>query len=400
MRPRPTTRDEQLELLLGVPMTRGNSIQILVNGVEIFPAMLEAIRGAEKSIHFVTFVYWSGTIAREFADAIARKAREGVDCHVLLDALGAYRMDPALVDQMRDAGARVEFFNPIRPRHLLDYHHRTHRKILVVDRKIGFNGGVGIADEWRGDARHSGEWHDLHFRVTGPVVAQVFNAFVENWNETDGVESKIERLSPSDGDYPVISPGANLEHSGSFDDVTIQSFHSSPGEGHYEAFQLYKAAIEFARESICIENAYFVPDEEMKSLLVDACRRGVRVRVILPGDQSDSWLARCRSRANWGELLKAGIELYRYTPTMSHSKFMIVDRDWVTVGSINFDTVSFRVNEESNLNVFGEPFARRMREIFDYDLSRSDRVEREAWESRGLGQRAEELAARLIPIPA
>ncbi len=390
---------EQMKMLLGPEVTSGNSVDVLVNGDEIFPAMLDAIRNAQESVHFVTFVYWSGVIAKEFADAIAKKAREGVECYVILDALGAHRMDRKLVAAMREAGARVVFYNDLTPKDLPHYLNRTHRKILVTDHKVAFNGGVGIADEWRGDARHQGEWHDIHFRVTGPAVAQIFNAFAENWNEIDETETKFDYLTPDEGDYPVRPIPGQLPYTATVGNLDVQSFHSSPRDGHFEAYELYKSALESVRNTLHIENAYFVPNEEMLDLLFSAKARGVDIKVILPADNNDSWFARTRSRAIWGEILRADIEIYRHTPSMSHSKFMIVDGQWVTAGSVNFDTVSFKINEESNLNFFGLEFSRVMKKIFDYDLSRSSRVTLREWEDRSFFKKAEEAASKLIPIP-
>lgn len=393
-------RAKKIEEILGPKVTTGNSVEILVNGDQIFPAMLKAIREAKKSIHFLTYVYWSGDIAVEFAEAITERANAGVECYVLLDALGAHRMDQKLRDMMSNAGAHLFYYNRITAGNLLKYYYRTHRKILVTDGKIGFSGGVGIADEWAGDARNEDEWHEFHFRATGPVVAQIFNAFAENWNEIDGIEKKFEFLDPEDGDYPVMPMAEGEPNSGSFQNQEMQSFYSSPRDGHFEAYRLYKSAVESAQKNLYIENAYFVPNAEMRELLSAAVDRGVDVKIILPDFKNDSWIARCRSRPLWGELLESGVEVYRYTPTMTHSKFMIMDDDWVTAGSVNFDTISFKVNEEANLNLFGDDFAARMHELFDYDLSRSRKVELERWRNRGFWRKLEEWLARLAPAPA
>ena len=394
-------RLEQMERLLGLEVTRGNAIEILVNGDEIFPAMLEAIRSAEKTIHFLTYVYWRGRIAEEFANAIALKAAQGVECYVLLDALGAGPMDRTLIETMTNAGAQVVFYNRVTFRNFLHYYQRTHRKILVVDRIVGFNGGVGIADEWLGDAQNEDEWHEFHFRVTGPAVAQIFNAFAENWNEVDTCENPFPFLDGSEEIELPIRPIADSDDcSGAFEDQDMQCFYSSPREGHFESYELYKSAIESAKSRIYIENAYFIPNAEMLELLSAADERGVEVKVILPDFHNDSWIARCRSRAIWGELLQRGVELYRYKPSMTHSKFMIVDDDWVTAGSVNFDTISFKVNEESNLNIFGKEFAGRMTELFEFDLSRSRKISMEEWTGRSVFQRLEEMAAKAVPVPA
>ncbi len=194
--------------------------------------------------------------------------------------------------------------------------------------------------------------------------------------------------------------GESEPNSGRFQNQRMQSFYSSPREGHYEAYELYKLAVETAERFLYIENAYFVPNSEMRELLSAAVDRGVDVKIILPDFKNDSWVARCRSRALWGTLLEAGVEIYRYTPTMTHSKFMIMDDDWVTAGSVNFDTISFKVNEESNLNLFGGDFAARMHELFDYDLGRCRKITMDEWKERGIRQKLEEFLAKLAPAPA
>jgi cardiolipin synthase len=371
----------ELGTLLGPPIVDGNSAINLENGEEIFPAMLEAIAAAQHTITFETYIYWSGDIGRKFSEALAERARAGVRVHVLLDWVGSQKIDDHFIEAMEQAGVEVEMFHPLHWYHLTRMNNRTHRKLLVVDGRVGFTGGVGIADVWTGDAGDPQHWRDSHYRVTGPVVAQVQAAFLDNWIKTTG------RVLQGEGYFPAIEPGGG---------AAAQMFTSSPRGGADSMVLMYLMAIVSSQQSIDLSAAYFVPDELMLKALVDALRRGVRVRIITPGPHTDTELVKKASRATWGALLSAGAQIYEYQPTMFHCKTFIVDGLLVSVGSTNFDTRSFRLNDEANLNVLDRDFAREVTQVFEADVARARRVTLEEWRHRPWQERLTERAASIL----
>ena len=368
-------------MLLGPGITGGNKVDALANGDRIFPAMLEAIRGAQRTVLFETFIYWSGDIGEEFADALSERARAGVRVHVLIDWVGSIRVDRALLAKMKDAGVEAEMFHPLRWYNLGRINNRTHRKLLVVDGRIAFTGGVGIAPPWTGDAQDPDHWRDMHFRVEGPVVAQMQSVMLSNWSKTTG------RILHGPDYFPQL---------GDAGDVRAQMFSSSPSAGSDSMQLMYLLAITAATKTIDIASAYFVPDDMARCALVAALERGVRVRVITPGKHIDTGTVRHASRALWGEMLDAGIEMYEYQPTMYHCKMMIVDRCMASVGSTNFDPRSFHLNDEANLNVYDGGFAAELAQVFEADLRRCRRITREQWEARPWREQVGERAAALL----
>ena len=354
-------------VMLGPSLVDGNRADTLLNGGEIFPAMLAAIRGATKTITFETYIYWSGTIGKEFADALAERASKGVKVHILLDWVGSQKMESALLEQMRQAGAQIEKYHPLAWYTLDKLNNRTHRKLLVVDGRIGFTGGVGIADEWSGHAQDPDHWRDTHFRIEGPVVAQMQAAFTDNWTKVSGVVLLGEDYFP-----PSKATGGLL----------AQMFRSSPEGGSESMYLMYLLSIASARTSIDLSMAYFVPDDLALDALVAALKRGVRVRIIMPGRRTDAALVRRASRGMWGPIIQAGAEMYEYEPTMYHCKLLVVDRLWTSVGSTNFDTRSFRLNDEANLNIHDREFALRQVADFEADLKKARRITYGEWANR------------------
>jgi cardiolipin synthase A/B len=367
--------------LLGPALVSGNAVVELVNGDRIFPAMLEAIRSARRSITFETYIYWSGRIGAEFAEALSERAAAGVKVHVLIDWLGSGRIDPDDVARMERAGVQVERYHPIAWYTLARLNHRTHRKLLVVDGRVGFTGGVGIGDEWLGDAQDPEHWRDTHFRIEGPAVAQMQAAFLDNWLKTHAEVLHGEDYFPS-------LPAAG--------DVAAQVFKSSSREGSESVRMMYLLSIAAARQSILISASYFVPDDLSLEMLVEARRRGVRIEVILPGPVMDVQLTRKASRARWGDLLSAGVAIYEYQPTMYHCKVMIVDGLWVSAGSTNFDNRSFRLNDEANLNVLDRGVAQALTKTFEADRSRSRRITLAEWRNRPWKEKLLEHTAALF----
>ena len=362
----------EMGVLLGPGIVPGNRVVDLENGDEIFPAMLEAIRGAQRTITFETYIYWSGEIGQQFADALAERARNGVAVKVMLDWAGSIKMDDALLEQMKAAGVEVHQYRPLKWYNIGRLNNRTHRKLLVVDGRIGFTGGVGIADQWSGHAQDPDHWRDLHFRIEGPVVSQVQAAFNDNWIKTTGV---------------VLNGGDYFPPQQQVGEMDAHMFVASPAGGSESMHLMYLLAIAAAERSIDLEAAYFVPDELIIKALLAARQRGVRVRVILPGKHIDSETVRLASKAHWGELLLGGVEIHEYQPTMMHNKLLIVDREMVSVGSTNFDVRSFRLNDEASLNVYDAAFAERMTEVFEADLKPTVRYTYEMWEQRPLKEK-------------
>lgn len=378
-------RDPQFERalgsLLGPAVLSGNAVVAFQNGSEIFPPMLAAIRGAERSVTFETYIYWSGEIGRQFSEALAERARAGVKVHVLMDWAGAGKMDDTLLESMIAAGVDIQKYHPITWRTIDRVNNRTHRKLLVVDGRIAFTGGVGIADQWMGDADSPDHWRDVHFRVTGPAAAQMQTAFMENWLELHEEVLHDERY------FPEIQPAGEME---------AQVFSSSPDGGSGHMRLLYLLAIAAARDTIHLASSYFVPDEVSIAALAEAAKRGVRIELLLPGPIMDVKVVQKASRALWGDLLAAGVTIREYQPTMLHTKVMIVDGYFLSVGSTNFDDRSFRLNDETNLNVLDESLAREQIEVFAKDWGVSRAVTLEEWEGRPWHEKAGEWAASLL----
>jgi cardiolipin synthase len=368
-------------VLLGPAILPENRVDILLNGDEIFPAMLAAIRGARKTITFETFIYWSAEIGKQFAEALADKAKSGVKVHVLLDWLGCEKIDGSYVEMIRGAGGEVEKFHPIRWHNLGRLNNRNHRKVLVIDGTIGFTGGVGIAEEWTGRAQDAAHWRDSHFRVQGPVVAQMQAVFLDSWMKATG------HVLHGDDYFPELSPAG---------DVHAQMFSSSRSGGSESMHLMYLLAITAAERSILLANAYFLPDGLTVRTLLDALKRGVRVRIMTPGRHIDDAIVRRASRAGWGDLLRAGAEIYEYQLTMFHCKTMVIDDCVVSVGSTNFDPRSFRLNDEANLNAYDRETAAALSAVFEDDLLRCRLVTYESWRTRPLRMKLWEKADALM----
>lgn len=353
--------------LLGADFSAGNSVETLVNGDEFFPPMLQAIREAKKSITLETYIWASGKVSDDFIEALGERARAGVKVHVLLDGMGTLKFKSEDRQRLVDAGVQVfkygrEHWYQIKP----NINHRTHRKLLVVDGKVGFTGGMCIDDKWLGNADSPDLWRETQVRVEGPAVRQMQAIFVTNWLQTGGALLLGEDYFPE------------FERNGR---SIAMCFRSGPGEGAESARISYLLAIASARKSIDIEHAYFIPDDLAVQMLLEARERGVRIRVIIPA-KNDSRFGRAAARSRWGQLLAAGVEFHQYEPAMLHAKTMTVDDYFVTVGSVNFDNRSFSINDEVALNVLDENLAREHLRIFEDDLSKSKPLTREEFESR------------------
>ena len=367
--------------LLGPSIVGGNKVQELINGDQIFPSMLDAIKSAKRTITFETYIYWSGDIGKAFADALAERARAGVKVHVLVDWVGSTKMDDDLLNNMRAAGVTLLKFHKPHWYTLSKLNNRTHRKLLVVDGAVGFTGGVGIAPKWAGNAQDADHWRDSHFRVEGPVVAQIQSTFLDNWMKATGA------VLHGDAYFPELKPlGAS----------SAQMFSSSPSNGSERMELMYQMAMTAAEKSIDLSMAYFIPDEASSKILIEAMQRGVKVRIITPGKITDTQTVRAASRQTWGPLLKAGVEIHEFQPTMYHCKVMIIDSLLVSVGSTNFDNRSFSLNDEANLNVYDATFAARQLQIFQADLQQARPISYAQWEARPFKEKALEMLSSLL----
>jgi cardiolipin synthase len=343
--------------------------------------MLAAIKGADFSINMETYIFWSGSVGAKFTDALIERAHAGIPVRLLFDAIGSEKLEDDMLSAMREAGIEIQMYHPISPMHFQRLNNRTHRKLLVVDGKIGFTGGVGIADPWLGDGLQTQHWRDMHFRVEGPVVAQLQTVFNDNWIKVTG------QVLNGPTYYPALEPAG---------EYVAQMFSSSPSGGAESMHLMYLLSIASARETIDLAAAYFVPDSITSEALEQALSRGIRLRLLLPSDKSDSKLMRLASRGFWSRLLERGAEIYLYEPAMLHSKMMIVDNAIVSVGSTNFDSRSFSLNDEANLNVYGSAFAGHMTAIFEGDLARSNRVQAGSWHRRPWHQKILENVVSIV----
>ncbi len=367
--------------LLGPGILSGNRITALQNGDEIFPAMLGAIRGARETITFETYIYWSGDIGRKFSEALSERARAGVKVHVLLDAVGTGKLDQQALDEMKAAGVEVEKYHPLTWHTVARMNNRTHRKLLVVDGRIGFTGGVGIADLWAGHAEGKDHWRDSHYRLEGPAVAQMQAAFTDNW-----IKTRAQVLFGSEY-FPELKPVG---------ESPAQVFKSSRGEDSESVRLMYLLSIASATASIRLQAAYFVPDELAIDTFIAARKRGVKIEIIVPGPNMNAKLVQSASRSLWGALLDAGVQIYEYQPTMYHCKVMIVDDVWVSVGSTNFDDRSFRLNDEANLNIYDAAFAAEQVTVFEADKLKSRLMTRAELKDRSkVGKLFDEIAGTL-----
>jgi len=363
----------------GTGVVGGNRVSILLNGEEIFPAKLAAIRKAKRTITYAQYVFEDGKPARDVASALAERCRAGVKVSVLLDAVGTLAMPPEHRAAMTEAGCRVETYRPLSPFALDRVNFRNHRRVLVVDGLVGVTGGSGISGKWSGNGRQEGRWRDTDILIEGPVVEQLQGAFAENWLETTGVALG----------GPEYFPRRRLESRGSVDAQVVRS---SPAGGSNAMYTMFLLAMAAAKHSIHITNPYFVPDEKMVNTLIGAAQRGVRVVILVPG-AIDHNLVRQASRSEFGRLLKEGIQIYEYRPALLHAKTMVIDGIWSTVGSTNLDQRSFALNEELNVVLYDTDIAGRLEAVFEQDLANSRQVTHEQWRRRSLASRFLELLA-------
>ena len=365
----------------GVPFVDGNAVELLNNGDQFYPSMLAAIEQAERSITIEAYIYWAGEIGMQFANALAAAAQRGVRVKILLDAVGSSSISAEILQILEQGGCNVAWYNPIRWNRLRRINNRTHRKSLIIDGRVGYTGGAGIADHWTGNAQDDKHWRDLQIRIEGPAVRPLQTGFAQNWLECTG-----ELVT---GPYFYPAPVA----SGS---MQLQTVMSSPETGASTVRVMYCLAISAARATIDIANPYFVPDHVSIDLFRDAVKRGVRVRVMVAGISNDTLMARLNSVRLYGAVLAAGVELYEYNRTMMHHKIMVVDGLWSTVGTSNFDNRSFSHNEENNVSAVNEGLAQSLLASFEEDLAVCDRVTLDGWRRRPMAHKTVEALASFV----
>ena len=370
-----------LQAYAGAPIVGGNSVTILLNGDEIFPAVLKEIRSARESIAYAQYFYEDGPIARAVAEALAERCQAGLKVHVLLDGVGTLFMPAEYQELMRQSGCQVQAFRPVRPWSLHKANYRNHRRLLVVDGRIGFTGGSGVSKKWMGNGRVKDHWRDTDIRVEGPAVEWLQAAFVENWLEVTGAAlggpAYFPRPNPAQGS------------------VLVQVVRSSPAGGDSAMYTTFLLALASARRSIRITNPYFMLDEAMTEVLLKRIQAGVTVDVLVPG-AIDHQLIRQASRATWGDLLRGGVRFHEYKPALLHAKTIVIDGMWSTVGSTNLDNRSFALNEELNVVTYDRAVAARLEAAFADDLAHAERMTYERWKDRGLKARLVELV--VIPL--
>ncbi len=354
--------------MFGPPLLKGNKVTALENGDQIFPALLEAIRSAQRTITFENFLFREGEVSDAFAEALAERSWAGVKVHFLQDALGCDCLHGRAMNLVRQAGVQLEIFRFIN----MAINFRTHRKLLIIDGRTGYLGGTGIADDWKGDGRTHGFWRDSHYRLEGPAVSQMQQAFMDNWLQTRA------ELLHGDEYFPELKPAG--------DDI-CQVFKSSAGEGSDSARLMLLVSIAAARRHIRIANAYFIPDRLCTQTLVDALRRGVKVEIITPGPDIDAKWVRAVGTTRWRRLLEAGARFYEYRPARFHCKYLLVDDCWASVGSANLDNRSLSLNEEANLNVLDKKFVTAHTRVFEEDKSHSREITLDDWRRRPWGEK-------------
>ena len=365
----------------GVPFMTGNRLDLLNNGDEFYPMMLREIAGAEASITIEAYIYWEGDIGRQFAHALADRARSGVRVKILLDAIGSSTIGDDILETLESGGCQLAWYNPIHWYSIGRFNNRTHRKSLIVDGRVGFTGGAGIADQWLGHAQDADHWRDVQIRIEGPAVIPLQTGFAQNWLE------RTRELVSGPIYYPPLEP------CGPHDAMTIMS---SPVTGASTVRIMYYLSIICARRTLFIANPYFVPDAGAIDTLIEAKQRGVDVKIMVSGMNNDNWLSRHNSIRLYGRLLHAGIEIYEYTQTLLHQKTMMVDGVWGTVGTTNFDSRSFAHNEESNICFYDAVLVEQLERTFREDLRACTKVELSTWQKRGILTRSQEVVAAFL----
>jgi cardiolipin synthase len=365
----------------GAPIVGGNSVEILLNGEQIFPALVESMRAARRTITYAQYVYEDGPVSRDIAEALAERCRAGVGVSLLLDSFGSLNMPSEYVEMMRASGCHVTWFRPLSPFAIRRYNNRNHRRVVVIDGRVGFTGGSGVSRKWMGNGRVAEHWRDTDVRVEGPAVEYLQAAFAENWLEATGMVLGGDAYFPR----PILTRG----------DVYVQVVRSTTGGATTAMYTTLLLALSSARRSVYVTNPYFVLDPQMTAALLETVGRGVKVVVLVPG-AIDHNIVRQASRAQFGRMLQAGIEIYEYASALLHAKTMVIDGVWATIGSTNLDNRSLALDEELNVIVYDRTVAGQMERVFLDDLRHSRQVTYETWKKRGFAAKFLEVLA--LPI--
>jgi cardiolipin synthase len=373
---------EGTALYLNCPLFRGGSAAILQNGDAFFPAMLEAIRSARDSVNFETYIFEPDEVGRQFMDAFKDRARAGVEVRLLLDAFGAFKLTKRYRKELEDAGVMIGRFRPLSLRNLVRFYRRTHRRAIVIDGKVGFTGGAAVSKKWNGNVRDHHEWRDSMTRVTGPMVAGIQSAFAGNWVYCTGEILAGPRF------FPRLEGGAG---------PCGLSVVSSPNDALQPIRLVFWLSFINARKRLWISNSYFIPDRRLREAVVERARKGVDVRILVPGNQTDAVPVQAAGRSYYEELLAAGVRIFEYGPSMMHAKTVTVDGAWSIVGSANLDERSMEINEENVLGIADPEFTRSVEEGLRADYARSQEIVLEQWRKRSIFRRGlEQLAKGLI----
>jgi cardiolipin synthase len=354
-----------------VPLS-GNRLTLLQNGDQYFSAMLGAIRGAKRTINFEGYIFYSDAVGRAFRDALIERARAGVEVRILLDGIGSsLHLDNSDVRLLKQAGCKFTYYHPLLSWRIDRTNRRSHRRILVIDGRLAFTGGIGFAEQWSGHAQDPKHWHDVQVQVEGPLVSELQHAFEEHW-----IKSYGETLSGAD-QFPTLPPAGNIRG----ELIASHSFSMAP-------LPLAQAiAFAAATKRIWITNAYCTPSGDQVELLVQAVKRGVDVRFIVPGRHNDQPLTKSAGRSAYGHLLEGGVKIFEYQPTMIHTKAMVIDSLFTLIGSSNLDPRSSEINEELDLAIYDRGFAQEIEAMFQEDLSHSTEYTLEQFRKRSLWER-------------
>jgi cardiolipin synthase len=380
-----------LESISETPLSAGNKVTLLIDGPATYEAMFKAIQNAKDHINLETYIFKDDEVGRRFADLLLQKKSEGVQVNLIYDSLGCLNTPDAFFQRLRDGGVSTLEFNPINPlkiRRIGLVTHRDHRKILIVDGSVAFTGGVNISRVYSSSSlsgeRHEKNiqeaWRDTHVQIEGPAVAEFQKLFLETWARQNGPELAERNYFPT-----LKKEGSDL----------VRVVGSMPGQKNRIPYIMYVSAFIYAQNSIHLTNSYFVPDEQTVRVLTDAARRGVDVRIILPG-ASDETIILYAGRSHYTHLLKSGVKLYEHGDTMLHAKTAVIDGIWSTVGSTNMDLWSFLRNDEANVIVLSRDFANEMESMFEKDLENSNQVHLDQWKKRPFRNRMKEWLTRLL----
>ncbi len=380
-----------MESISGSPLSAGNKCTLLIDGPAALAAMLEAIRGAKDHVNFETYIFEDGETGQTFADLLLRKQAEGVQVNLIYDSAGCKNVPSSFFQRLRDGGIQALEFNPINPlktRRKWLLANRDHRKILIVDGRTAFTGGVNISDvyssgslgKYIGGSSSREPWRDTHVRIEGPAVAEIQKLFLETWTRQKGPQLSPRNYFPS------------LQKKG---DDLVRVVASTPGQKHPLTYLMYASAFAYAENSIHLTSAYFVPDDEIVEALEKAAQRGVDVKIVLPGS-SDIGFVFYAGRSYYTRLLKSRVQLFERRGSVLHAKTAVVDGVWSTIGSTNMDLWSFLRNDEANTIILAPNFAREMEEMFNQDVADSHPVILEQWKERPAGERIKEWFTRLF----